>query len=188
MKHICKLLSTFAIIVMLVDAGVADDKKPQEKNAAKAKRNAKKKRQRKNYLIPGIDRRLEKVKLDEKQAAKLKELRAKLGENIKKARKTAALSKEQRQARREASKAAKADGKKGKELRQHVNQAVKLTSDQQQAQKTLRGYTAEYRKAVLGLLSDEQKEKAGLKRKRGKKKRGKKKKGARKKKKADAAT
>jgi Spy/CpxP family protein refolding chaperone len=113
------------------------------------------------------------IELSEEQKQKVAELNKKYAPQLVEARKKIGLSKEQRQARAEAFKKARADGKKGKEIREAANAAAKLTDDQKAAADKLRTLQGEIRKALMGVLTDEQK--AGL-RKGGAKKKGAKKK------------
>ena len=81
--------------------------------------------------------------------------------------KKAALTAEQKTARTEATKKADADGVKGKERRDLITKMMKLSDAQTEAMAELRKKQGEMRKAVMELLTDEQK---GKLRKKGKKK------------------
>ena len=69
----------------------------------------------------------------------------------------------------EARKRLKEEGKKGKELNQGSIDAAKLTAEQKAGYDELQSATAAFRSAVAAVLTDEQKEKAGLTKKKGKK-------------------
>ena len=62
----------------------------------------------------------------------------------------------------EARKKAKEDGKKGKEAQAYVKDNAKLTAEEQTAYDKLESLNSEFRSAVAAVLTDEQKEKAGL--------------------------
>jgi hypothetical protein len=109
---------------------------------------------------------LEKVKkVVEEHAPKVAEAQAKLN---------SILTDEQKKARDEAQKAAKAAGKDRKAAQADVEAALKLTDEQkkglEEAQRAAQTAQTDFNKAISALLTDEQKEKAGLAQKRKEKK------------------
>jgi Spy/CpxP family protein refolding chaperone len=108
------------------------------------------------------------IELSDEQKQEVAALNTKYATQVAESRKKVGLTKPQREARAEAVKKAKADGKKGKGLRAAVEAAVNMTDDQKAAAKQLRTLQAEIRKALMGILTDEQK--AGLRKGGGKKK------------------
>jgi Spy/CpxP family protein refolding chaperone len=127
--------------------------------AADQEKKAKKVRKKPDPAA-GILKKLEKAELTEEQVAKIKTLAAATAEKTKEARAKAAFTDEQKAALKKA----REEGKKGEELRK----VVTLTEEQKAAVKEARNIQAAMMKEVMGLLTPEQKEKAGL-RERGKK-------------------
>ncbi len=118
--------------------------------------------------VAQLQKQLDGLDLNDEQKAKVKEIVAQHTTKIADAQKkvTALLTPEQRKARQEAAAKAKADGKKGKEAADAVNAALNLSADDKAkldaANKEAADVVAEMRKAVAGVLTDAQKEKAGL--------------------------
>jgi hypothetical protein len=116
----------------------------------------------------GVAKKLEAVELTAEQKTKIDAIKAEHGPKLTAAQEkvSKALTPEQVKARREAMAAAKAAGKKGKEAAEDVKAALKLTPEQEKgfadAEKELRDCTAAFTKAVVDVLTDEQKEKAKL--------------------------
>lgn len=106
--------------------------------------------------------------LNEEQKKKIHDIIAEYSPKLAEAQKAASetLTPEQRKARQEASAKAKADGLKGKAAQEAVAKAVNLTGDQKEkaekAEAHLREIVGNLRKAVGGVLTEEQKTKAGL--------------------------
>lgn len=126
-----------------------------------------------NQLLAATMKRLAKAELTGEQKEKItamaKEWQPKIAELTKKA----ALTKEQREKMTAARKKAAEEGKKGKEAREAMMAAAGLSEEQKEAQNAANKARADFGQAVNGLLSAEQKEKAGI---RGRKKAPKKKK------------
>ena len=108
-------------------------------------------------------KRFAKAELTEEQTAKIKELATKAEPGLAAARKKAALTAEQRTAMTAARKKGTDDGVKGKALREAVQAAGKLTDEQKAGVTEQRALTLAFNKATIGLLSEEQRTKAGVK-------------------------
>jgi hypothetical protein len=108
-----------------------------------------------------ILKRFEKAELTEEQVAKVKELVAKVAEETAELRKKAAFTPDQQKARKEAMEKAKAEGKEGRELFAAVKDVVKLTPEQEEAMKEVRKAQGAMMKEIMGMLTDEQKQKLG---------------------------
>ncbi|RCS49280.1 hypothetical protein DTL42_12140 [Bremerella cremea] len=160
----CSTLLMFALVafVSLGTAMGADDAKP-------------KKNQKKN-ANPGIFGQVAKLDLTDEQKAQVAEVRKEFGPKLAELTKAVGLTKEDREARMAAQKEAKEKGLKGKELRDYVNAKAPLTDEQKEAQKEVNELNGKIRTKLASILTDEQKEKLGL---------NKKKPGANKKKKAE---
>jgi len=110
--------------------------------------------------------------LPEDAIAKIKTAAAEHGPKLKEAQAKvdSILTDEQKKARGEATKAAKAAGKKGKEAKADVDAALKLTDEQKKSieasQKQLEECMAAFRKAATDSLTDEQKAKLGVAKKK----------------------
>lgn len=160
----CSTLLMFALVAF-VSIGTtfgADDAKP-------------KKNQKKN-ANHGIFGQVMKLDLTEEQKAKVVEVRKEFGPKLAELTKAVGLTKEDRQARMAAQKEAKEKGLKGKEMRDYVAAKAPLTDEQKEAQKAVMQLNGKIREKLASILTDEQKEKLGL---------NKKKPGANKKKKAE---
>lgn len=160
----CSTLLMFALVafVSVGTAFGADDAKP-------------KKNQKKN-ANPGIFGQVAKLDLTDEQKAQVAEVRKEFGPKLAELTKAVGLTKEDREARMAAQKEAKEKGLKGKELRDYVNAKAPLTDEQKEAQKAVNQLNGKIRTKLASILTDEQKEKLGL---------NKKKPGANKKKKAE---
>jgi Sec-independent protein translocase protein TatA len=99
------------------------------------------------------------IDLKEDQKKKIDEIVAEYTPKLKDAAKAAG---EAPRKVREAQKAAKDSGKKGKELQAAVKEGAKLTPEEQTAMDKLDSLGQDFRRAVSAVLTDEQKEKAGL--------------------------
>ena len=148
------------LIVALVLPLAAEDKKPAAKGEKKA---AAKKGDAGSQLLAATLKKFEKAELNEEQIGKVKDLVATYAPKVNEARQKQGLSKEQTAAQKEAREKAQADGLKGKELVAAVDKALNLSEEQKTARAELQKLTGEFNAAVLGLLSAEQKEKAGIK-------------------------
>lgn len=126
-------------------------------------------------------KRLEKANLTDEQVAKVKELVAQNSEKIAAAQAKVALTQDQKAARAAAMKKAKEEGKTGKEAAEAARAALALTPEQEKAMEQAKAAQKQMMDAILGLLTPEQKEAAGMK---GPAKKGAKKEGGRKGKKA----
>ncbi len=153
MKSVVRTLLSLSLAIVIAMPLVAQEKKAR-------------KERKKPDPAAGILKKLEKAELSEEQVAKIKTLAAATAEKTKAARAKAALTDEQKAA----IKKAREEGKKGEELRK----VVTLNEEQKAAMKEAREIQAAMMKEVLGLLTAEQKEKAGIKErgKRGGKKGG----------------
>ncbi|MBM3999747.1 MAG: hypothetical protein FJ297_09455 [Planctomycetes bacterium] len=153
----------WAVVLTLV-LGLAGSLAAQEKKNKKSKGNA----AAQNPVIKQLTEQLKALELSEEQQAKVKELVAGTNEKL------AAIAKDRLElvgeeglkkmnaARKEATDA----GKKGKEVQDAVNASAGLSDEQiaklkdiQAKQQTI---VAELKKSVGGLLTEEQREKAGL--------------------------
>ena len=150
---------TSHLLVILLMAAVA---------APLAAQQQKKKKQ--PTLAERTLKRFAKAELTEEQTAKIKELATKAEPGLVAAKKKAALTAEQRTAMTAARKKGTDDGAKGKALREAVQAAGKLTDEQKAGVTEQRALTLEFNKATIGLLSEEQRTKAGVKLPGGKKK------------------
>ncbi len=108
-------------------------------------------------------KRFAKAELTEEQTAKIKELAAKAEPGLAAAKKKAALTAEQRTAMAAARKKGTDEGLKNKALRDATQAAAKLTDEQKAGVTEQRKLTLEFNKATIGLLSEEQRTKAGVK-------------------------
>jgi len=122
-----------------------------------------KKKKKQPTLAERTLKRFAEAELTEEQTAKIKELASKAEPKIAAARKKAALTAEQRTAMNAARKKATDEGLKNKALRDAVQAAGKLTDEQKAGVTEQRALTLEFNKATIGLLSEEQRTKAGVK-------------------------
>ena len=109
--------------------------------------------------VAAIKKALSDVDLKDEQKKKIDDLVASYTTKLNDAAKAAG---EAPRKMKEARKKAKDDGKKGKEAQQYVKDNAKLTAEEQTAYDKLENLGQEFRTAVLAVLTDEQKEKAGL--------------------------
>jgi hypothetical protein len=143
---------TTQLLVLLLMAVVAAPLAAQQQNKKKQP-----------TLAQRTLKRFAKAELTEEQTAKIKELATAAVPKLTAARKKAALTAEQRQAMNAARKKATDDGLKGKALREAVQAAGNLTDEQKVGVAEQRALTLEFNKATIGLLSEEQRTKAGVK-------------------------
>ena len=118
--------------------------------------------------ITAVQKQLEGVGLSDDQSKKVKEIVAEFTPKLQTAQKKVAelLTAEQKKARTEAAAKIKAEGKKGKEAAELIKAALKITAEQQKAYDAATAEVKEtnlaFRKAVLAVLTDEQKAKTNL--------------------------
>jgi hypothetical protein len=143
---------TTQLLVLLLMAVVAAPLAAQQQNKKKQP-----------TLAERTLKRFAKAELNEEQTAKIKELATAAAPKLTAARKKAALTAEQRQAMSAARKKATDDGLKGKALREAVQAAGNLTDEQKVGVAEQRALTLEFNKATIGLLSEDQRTKAGVK-------------------------
>jgi hypothetical protein len=131
----------------------------------------KQKKAKKKDPAAQILKRLEAAELTEDQITKIKELATEYAPKLAAAEEAVGLTKEQKQARKDAAAKNKADGLKGKKAQKAIQAAMNLTEEQKTALAESQKLQTEFNEAAFALLSDEQREKAGLNKKRkGKKK------------------
>ncbi len=157
MKRVAKSLVLVALMLTVALPLAADEKK------------AKKERKKRPSAAAAFLKRVAKAELTEEQVAKIKEIAAGLQEKVAAATKKAGLTAEQRKARAAAQKKAKADGLKGKEAQAAVAQATNLSQDQKEALGEAQAARRALNRALLEVLTKEQKGKAGIGKRRGKK-------------------
>jgi Spy/CpxP family protein refolding chaperone len=116
--------------------------------------------------IAQLKKKLDSVDLKEDQQKKIDEIVAEYTPKLKDAAKAAGDAPRKVA---EAKKKLSEEGKKGKELNAAVKDAAKLTAEEQTAVDKLDSVAQEFRAAVSAVLTDEQKEKAGLNKGRKKK-------------------
>ena len=144
---------TSQLLVILLMAVVAAPLAAQQQN----------KKKKQPTLAQRTLKRFAKAELTEEQTAKIKELAAKTEPKLAAAKKKAALTAEQRTAMTAARKKGTDEGLKNKALREAVQAAGKLTDEQKAGVTEQRKLTLEFNKATIGLLSEEQRTKAGVK-------------------------
>lgn len=133
---------------------------------AAAPKKGKAKREKKAPPCPAaqrVERMLSGVTLTDDQKDKIKEIAKEFGPKLMEVmKKMDVFTPEQKKARGEAAKEAKAAGKKGKDFQQALEAAVTLTDEQKkkiaEARKEMAPLEKELRQAVLGVLTDEQKQ------------------------------
>jgi hypothetical protein len=138
--------------------------------AAQDENKAKKKAQRGNQevIAQQLAAQLEKAKLTDEQKKKIDEIRAKYSEKVLAIRQElgSIMTKERRQAEKAAREKAKAEGKKGAELEAAITAALNLNDEEkrtrEEAQAKMKKVQGEIRQEVLAVLTDEQKQAAGL--------------------------
>ena len=148
MRLAVRALSVFCLAALLAAATQADDKKP-DKKAPKADPV---------FAFP------KQIKLDEKQQAKLEELKKEYAPKLKELDEKLAkvLTPERVKPAAEARKAAAAAGKDKKEQRRAYEEALKLSDEEKAQRKEIQAerkkLQAEIREKKIALLTDEQKE------------------------------
>ena len=144
---------TSQLLVILLMAVVAAPLAAQQQN----------KKKKQPTLAQRTLKRFAKAELTEEQTAKIKELATKAEPGLAAAKKKAALTAEQRTAMAAARKKGTDEGLKNKALREATQAAGKLTDEQKAGVVEQRKLTLEFNKATIGLLSEEQRTKAGVK-------------------------
>jgi len=152
MKHVAKLMLVLALVVVLVSSAAADDKKKKKKKEAKGPSGVKLAQKFLKNIDLSDEQKKQIDKIGQEFSAKMADVRKAL---------QSAVPAEVRKARREAMKAAKEAGKKGKELAAAVDEAAPLPEDAKkainEAQGSLKKTMADFKAAVLGVLTEEQK-------------------------------
>lgn len=153
MKSCLMLCLAFAIVLPLT---------------AQEKEKKKKKGKDRPSPIQSIVYQTEKANLTAEQSAKIKDLAAEAQKKVDMAQEK--LGDKQQQIA-SAKKKASTEGKKGKELRDAVKASVDLSEEEEAAMQALERTVTEFRQAVVGLLTPEQREAANLRegKKKGKK-------------------
>jgi hypothetical protein len=154
-------MKTLSLVVvalsLLVAAPLAAQEKAKGKKAAAVPQG-----------ITAVQKQLEGVGLSEDQSKKVKEIVAEYTPKLQAAQKKVGdlLTAEQKKARAEAAAKIKAEGTKGKEAATALQAALKITPEQQKAYDAATAEAKEtnlaFRKAVLAVLTDEQKAKTNL--------------------------
>ena len=155
MKTFVKALMVFALVGLIGFAFAQDDKGGKRKG---------------NNPAAGMLKKVDELTdLTAEQKEKIAAIKKEHGPKVEAAAKKLndSLTPDQRRARQEAQKAARQAGKKGKEAQAEITAAMKLTDEQKKAydaaQKEVDDATNALRTALSGVLSDEQKDAAGLK-------------------------
>lgn len=150
----CHTLLMFALVAVLSvgTALGADDAKPKKKQAKAPQR--------------GIFAQVNKLDLSAEQKEKVAAIQKELGAKLAELTKAVGLTKEDREARMAAMKEAKEKGLKGKELQEYVSAKAPLTDEQKEAQKAVAALNGKIREKLASVLTDEQKEKLGLNKKK----------------------
>jgi len=161
MKNLLKSLVLVCLAVAIAMPLAAQEDKKKKKKKGANNRSA---------LTAFVKKVSDKVDLTDEQEAKIKKLQEEATPKLAEANKVIGKKRRELGAAR---KKAIADGKKGKEAQAAAEAAVGLTADEKAALAKTREIQTGFQKAVAGLLTDEQKAKAGLV--RGKKKKKKKK-------------
>jgi len=150
----CHTLLMFALVAVLSvgTALGADEAKPKKKQAKAPQR--------------GIFAQVQKLDLNAEQKEKVAAIQKEFGAKLAELTKAVGLTKEDRQARMTAMKEAKEKGLKGKEMRDYVAAKAPLTDEQKEAQKAVTELNGKIREKLASVLTDEQKEKLGLNKKK----------------------
>lgn len=151
----CHTLLMFALVAVLSvgTALGADDAKPKKKQQAKGPQR-------------GIFAEVLKLDLSDEQKEKVTAIQKELGPKLAELTKAVGLTKEDRAARMAAMKEAKEKGLKGKEAQEYISAKAPLTDEQKAAQKAVAEMNGKIREKLAGVLTEEQKEKLGLNKKK----------------------
>lgn len=159
MKKISTVVA-LAMVFALVAQVQAQDEKKQKKGGNRGQGQV--------FAIGQLNKSLAKAELTEEQQAKIKAIVAKHREGLAELTKArrAIINQEVNKKMQTARKAAAAEGKKGRELQEIVNKAAGLSEEDLkkfgEVQKKLNAASMELKKAVVAVLTDEQKEKAAI--------------------------
>ncbi|MFN3148201.1 hypothetical protein [Bremerella sp.] len=150
----CHTLLMFALVAVLSvgTALGADEAKPKKKQAKAPQR--------------GIFAQVMKLDLSGEQKEKVAAIQKEFGPKLAELTKAVGLTKEDREARMAAMKEAKEKGLKGKEAQEYISAKAPLTDEQKEAQKAVAELNGKIREKLAGVLTDEQKEKLGLNKKK----------------------
>ncbi len=151
----CHTLLMFALVAVLSvgTALGADEAKPKKKQQAKGPQR-------------GVFAQVMKLDLTAEQKEKVAAIQKEFGPKLQELTKAVGLTKEDREARMTAMKEAKEKGLKGKEMREFVETKAPLTDEQKEAQKEVAALNGKIREKLAGVLTEEQKEKLGLNKKK----------------------
>ena len=172
MKYALKSFLVLALMAIIAVPAMADDapkKKKKPKADARAGRGG-------GRQLAAIMKKLKEVDLTDEQKTKIKGIAAEYGPKLREAQAAVGKAlggKEAGKKRAAARKKGLADGLKGKELQAAVNDALGLSAEQLEAAKKAQAGAREVQQgfvaAVREVLTDEQIEKAGLRKARKKK-------------------
>ena len=143
-----RLITNTLIVLLAISVTiplVAQEKKKRKKRGQQAQ------------PVRSVLKRLKKVELTKQQSEQIEKLAAEYGPKIKAAQdKLGDGNRKLREARKKAS----AEGKKGRQLAAAINAA--LTPEQRAARKERQQVSQQFRAAIAKILTEEQREKAGL--------------------------
>ncbi len=154
MRRACRVMMLLALVAVMAAPLAAQEKKKGKKG---------RKNQERGGVLTQLMKQVEKAEPTAEQKEKIKEITGKVEAELKELQAAVKLTPEQLKAQREARAKAEADGVKGKEMRDAVDAAMNLTEEQKAVRAKFQKQMAEVRQQIVGLLSAEQVEKAGLK-------------------------
>jgi Spy/CpxP family protein refolding chaperone len=164
MKRVVSSLCALSLVALIASPLVAQEAKAKKKAQQGGRGN----------VLGQLAGQLEKANLTDDQKKQIEEIKTKYAGKFAEAQKgvNAVLTREQRQARQAAVAKAREEGKKGEELKAAGDAALTLSDEQKkslaEAEAKMKAVQTEIRAAVLAVLTEEQKQAAGLN--RGKKK------------------
>ena len=144
-----KMFGAIALAALIASPVLAADDTANKKKGKRGQQNA----------ATQILKQLEDLKLTDDQVAKIKEMGKEASAAMKKMRDDAGITAAVIKKRTEAQQAMKDSELKGKELMAAVNEKAGITEAQANALKTINEARMKFQKSVVGLLTDEQKEK-----------------------------
>jgi len=147
------LMSIAFALVLCASVAVAEDAKPKKKG-------------KRGNAEPQVFQQIAKLELTSDQKEKLEAVKKEFLPKLMELNKELGLTKEDREARATAMKEAKEKGLKGKELREFVEDKAPMTEEQKATQKKIAELNGKIREKLASMLTDEQKEKLGLNKKR----------------------
>jgi hypothetical protein len=159
MKYVLRSLILGLLAALVASPVAAQDKNKADQKAQKGKQEV---------IAQQLAAQLEKANLTDEQKKKIEDIRAKYADQVLAIRKelSAIMTKERRQAEKAAREKAKTEGKKGAELEAAVAAALNLNDEEkkvrEEGQAKMKKVQGEIRTAVLAVLTDEQKQAAGL--------------------------